>query len=283
MVDRELEILKRVAHDYAREIHGGRRMRKNPVGGESFVDLLGPERARIVRGLPGFPTRDPGGEADYGYQFPFKMSTKKQVEIQRGPQAGSRRMMPVNAGLVMILGGPVSQREAEGGYGPKLPNGKMWAGEGWRVLVEMSKIEPQYTGAENFIYSFQDLTPYSKSNPMGTGIWSAIVTRMYEKKVRKDEGWVAGRMMRAIGEVLERVVMGRTQLAAGKQEINNYLDVLLTVIFGTTDAFALGEIDQAGVENIKRFAAEKAEEREAGGGRSPASLTGLAALGRGVR
>jgi hypothetical protein len=286
MVDQELEVLKQVAKGFSRDVRSRRGLRKNPVGGDSFVDLLGEDRSRIVRGLPGYPKAEPAAAADYGYQFPFKMTHKKQVEIGRGPQAGTRRMMPVNGGLVMILGGPVSEREEQGGYGPKLPNGKSWAGVGWKILQDMAAVEPLFTGSDKFIYTFQDLTPYGRSNPMGTGIWSAITSQIYAGKVRKDEGWVAGRMMRAIGEVLEKVASNRYQggLPAAKQEINNYLDVLFTVIFGTTDAFTLGELDQAGTEAIKSFAAEREQERASGGStRSQAALTGLAALGRGLK
>jgi hypothetical protein len=284
MIDRELETLKKVAQDFSHELRSGARMRKNPVGGDSYVERLGTERARIVKSLPGYPKANPAAPASYGAQFPFSVKYRKSTTISKGERAGQRMPVTTNGGLVMAWGGPVSEREEQAGYGPKLPNGKSWAGVGWKIMNDLANVEPAFTGEKGHYYPFQTLTPYGRANPEGTGIWNVIISRMRANAIRTDEAWVGGRMVDAIGQVLAALAMNsyKGSVREAKSEIANYFDVLATVLFGTTSTWEMDKIQAEGVQNIQQYAEQKAAERE-GGGRPAPSLSGLAALGRGVR
>lgn len=287
---RSLAQLAEVSKGLQRELLA-RRARRNPVGGESFIDRLGPERASAARRTEYFPTKNQAEPATYDQAFPFQVTKKKWIE----PKGGRRSyQMDVNGGLIMSWGGPVMEKKVE--YGPTITiqvqgvaTKVSWAGKGWEMLKRLSMVDPPFSGAAEKgepspALTVQDLTPYRRSNQSGTGLWHMATRRIIDGKVRKDEVFVAGGGMRLIGNTLEKLVLYEIMngkpvppetLQQAKMNIANYLDMTLLSMFGTADVFDISQIDEDGIESIRKYAEESEQKSD-----KKLSLEELGGMGR---
>jgi hypothetical protein len=301
-----LEIMARASSGLRQELLRDGPIRSNPAGGESYLERLGPERLAMVRADQFFPHRNGATPTDAKDAFAFTKRRQKWIEggVDKNGRAYKGRFMPVNAGLIMSWGGPVPEKQTE--YGPTMTisDGKggtikvSWAGLGWKMLKRLAGAEPPFTGTirrgnrtiQGSWLPCQDLTPWSPSNPTGTGIWNVAAKRIMSGQVRKDEKYVAAGLMNLIGLILQELVLenetagsvSSEKVRAAKTRIGDYLDAILISLFGTVDPFEIDKIDEEGKKMIEEFATEKAAERAVdaarkGGG---SGLTGLAALSR---
>jgi hypothetical protein len=162
-----------------------------------------------------------------------------------------------------------------------------WSG-GFDALKKLGADWLTDSGSDH--YTFQNLAPWSPSNPGGTGVWRNIGAQILAQTVRGDEAYAAQWLLRnKISPALRQFTRGQLKADALKSILLKNFRAICQVIFGDDAAVIIDEAHRRGVESVqddvvhagrKESAREERKAGVAAPGRDVTSRAGASILER---